>query len=321
MKRFRSQFGRYMARHLRLRRSLGYVLRGAEYTLRDFDRHLCRSHPRARHLTHEIIVGYLKTTRSLASKSRCDRLTHLRQFCRFLFLFDPATYLPVSRLLPPGHTQVKPHIYTDAELAALMREAERLCHRDPLISHTYRTILGLLWVTGLRISEVRKLNLDDVDFECGVLTIRESKFKKSRLVPLHPSSCEALRQYRALRLRVLGDALDSAAPFFINKRRRRFTNRTLLGTIQVLARRAGVLTADGRPPRVHDFRHAFATHTLTQLYRDGQDPLAKLPVLATFLGHVNIANTQVYLHPSLDLLTQAGERFAAHVAITWGRKL
>lgn len=177
----------------------------------------------------------------------------------------------------------------------------------------------MLWVTGLRISEVRRLNLGDVDVECGVLTIRKSKFKKSRLVPLHPSSCEALRQYRALRMRVLGDAPDSAAPFFINKRRRRFANRTLLGTIQVLARRAGVLTADGRPPRVHDFRHAFATHTLTQLYRDGQDPLAKLPVLATFLGHVNIANTQVYLHPSLDLLTQAGERFAAHVAMTRGR--
>ena len=313
MKRFRSQFGRYMARHLRLRRSLGYVLRGAEYTLRDFDRYLCRTHPRARHLTHEIIVGYLETTRSLASKSRCDRLTHLRQFCRFLFLFDPATYLPASRLLPPGRTQVKPHIYTDAELAALMCEAERLCPRDPLISHTYRTILSLLWVTGLRISEVRRLNLGDVDVECGVLTIRKSKFKKSRLVPLHPSSCEALRQYRALRLRVLGDAAKGA-PFFINQRRRRFTSRTLLGTIQTLARRAGVLTADGRPPRVHDFRHAFATRTLVRLYRGGEDLLARLPVLATFLGHVNIANTQVYLHPSLELLAQAGERFAAHVA-------
>lgn len=315
MKRFRSQFGRYMARHLRLRRSLGYVLRGAEYTLRDFDRYLCCTHRRARHMTREIIVGYLETTRSLASKSRCDRLTHLRQFCRFLFLFDPATYLPASRLLPPGRTQVKPHLYTDAELAALMHEAERLFPRDPLVSHTYTTILGLLWVTGLRISEVRKLNLDDVDSEAGVLTIRESKFKKSRLVPLHRSSCEALGHYREHRLRVRGDTAGDA-PFFLNQRRRRFTNRTLLGTIQTLACRAGVLTADGRPPRVHDFRHAFATRTLARFYRHGQDPLAQLPVLATFLGHVNIANPQVYLHPSLDLLTQAGERFAAHVAIT-----
>ncbi|WP_298138366.1 tyrosine-type recombinase/integrase [Acidiferrobacter sp.] len=314
MKRFRSRFGHYMKRHLLLRRSLGYILRGAEYTLSDFDRYVCRAHPRARQVTRKIVAGYLETTRSLASKTRCDRLTNVRQFCRFLFLFDPETYIPEARLLPVGRVEVKAHLYTEAELGALMHEARQLYPRDPLVSHTYVTILGLLWVTGLRISEVRRLDLDDADLEAGVLTIRESKFKKSRLVPLHRSSCEALRRYREHRLRVLGDTVGDR-PFFVNRRRRRFTNRTLLGTIQVLARRAGVLTLDGRPPRVHDFRHAYATRMLAQLYRDGQDPLVRLPILATFLGHANIANTQVYLHPPLDLLAKAGERFAAHVAI------
>lgn len=318
MKRFRSRFGALMQRHLTLRRSLGYLLVNAEYTLREFDRYLCREHPDARHVTHEIVAGYLETTRALASSSRHDRLGSLRQFCRFLFLFDAQTYVPGRGLLPPRRIKVKPHIYSEEDLAAMMRQAACLDARSRLLPRTYMTILGLFWVTGLRIREVVKLNLQDADLDAGVITIRESKFRKSRLVPLHPSTVQALRSYRDARLQEPADAAPTA-PFFISQRRRRFTCRTLLGTIQTLAQRAGVRTAVGHPPRVHDFRHTFATRTLTAIYRSGDDPLVQLPVLATFLGHVNIANTQVYLHPSLDLLVHAGERFSAHAGIAKGR--
>ncbi len=319
MIRFRSRLGALMRRHLKLRRALGYLLRNAEYTLRDFDCYLRRTHPQARRITRAIVVGYLETTRSLAPLSRHDRLTSLRQFCRFVFLFDQKTYIPEARLLPPGAVKVKPHIYSDQDLAALMREAGCLNSRSrsALLSHTYTMILGLLWVTGLRIGEVTNLNLQDIDLDEGVLTVRQSKFKKSRLVPLHPSTVQVLRGYLKQRLRGSAET-GPAAPFFINRRRRRFTCRTLLGTIQTLAQRAGVRTLQGRAPRVHDFRHTFATRTLAALYQSGQDPLARLPVLATFLGHANIANTQVYLHPSIELLAQAGDRFAAHVGIGRG---
>lgn len=318
MKRFRSKFGALMQRHLTLRRSLGYLLVNAEFTLKEFDRYLCREHPDARHVTHEIVADYLETTRSLASSSRHDRLTSLRQFCRFLFLFDAATYIPGRGLLPPRRLQIKPHIYSEEDLAAMMRQAARLNTWSRLLPHTYTTILGLFWVTGLRISEVVKLDLQDVDLEAGVLFIRQSKFKKSRLVPLHPSTVQALQSYRDERLREPADA-SPTAPFFINQRRRRFPCNTLGGTIRRLARRAGVRTAAGRPPRVHDFRHTFATRALTAIYGSGDDPLVRLPVLATFLGHANIANTQVYLHPSLDLLVHAGERFSVHAGIGEGR--
>ncbi len=314
MKRFVSSFGALIQRHLTLRRSLGYLLVNAEYTLREFDRYLCREHPDARHVTQAIVAGYLKTTRSLASGTRHDRLTSLRQFCRFFFLFDVETYVPGRGLLPPRRLEVKPHIYTEEDLFAMMRQAACLQTWSRLLPRTYTTILGLFWVTGLRISEVVKLNLQDVDLETGVLTIRESKFKKSRLVPLHPSTVQALRSYRDQRLCEVADAAPTA-PFFISQRRRRIARDTLRGTIQTLAQRAGVRTAAGRPPRVHDFRHTFATRTLTAIYRSGDDPLVRLPVLATFLGHASIANTQVYLHPSLELLVQAGERFSTHAGI------
>jgi site-specific recombinase XerD len=318
MKRFLSTFGPLMQRHLALRRSLGFLLVNAEYTLREFDRYLSTEHPDARHVTREIVAGYLETTRALASSSRHDRLSSLRQFCRFLFLFDVDTYVPGQGLLPPRRIKVQPHIYSDEDLAALVHQAACLDVRTQLLPLTYTTILGLFWVTGLRISEVVKLDRQDVELEAGVLTIRESKFRKSRLVPLHSSTVQALRKYRDERLREPADTAPTA-PFFINRRRRRFTCRTLLGTIQTLARRAGVRTLAGRPPRVHDFRHTFATRTLAAIHASGEDPLARLPVLATFLGHANIANTQVYLHPSLQLLEQAGERFAAHAGIRDGR--
>ena len=319
MIRFRSHFGTLMLRHLKLRRALGYLLKNAEYTLRDFDCYLRKTHPRARRITRAIVVGYLETTQALAPASRHDHLTSLRQFCRFVFLFDQKTYIPEARLLPPRTVKVVPHIYSDQDLAALMREARCLNAKSALLPHTYTTILGLLWVTGLRIGEVTKLNLQDVVLDEGVLTVRESKFKKSRLVPLHPSTVQVLRGYREQRLREFAET-GPAAPFFINRRRRRFTCRTLLGTIQTLAQRACVRTLQGRTPRVHDFRHTFATRSLAAFYQSGQDPLVRLPVLATFLGHATIANTQIYLHPSIDLLVQAGDRFATHAGICSGRR-
>lgn len=314
MKRYVSYLGALMRRHLALRRSLGFLLVNAEYTLLEFDRYLQRERPRARHVTRDIVVDYLETTKPLAASTRHDRLAGLRQFCRFLFLFDAKTYVPSQGLLPPRRTLVKPHIFSNDDLAALLRQAGCLNTWSRLLPRTYTTILGLLWVTGLRISEVVKLSLQDVDLETGILTIRESKFKKSRLVPLHASTVQALRSYRDARLLEVADSAPTA-PFFINQRRRRFPCNTLRGTIRTLAQRAGVHTLAGRPPRVHDFRHTFATRTLTAIYRSGGDPFVRLPVLATFLGHVSIANTQVYLHPSIELLAQAGNRFSAHAGI------
>jgi integrase/recombinase XerD len=237
---------------------------------------------------------------------------YLRQFCRFLFQFNPHTYVPESRLIQPGSTVRLPHIYTTGEAIELIKLAGMLTPKESLRPHTYSTLLSLLWVSGLRIREALRLNLEDVDTDNAVLYIRESKFFKSRLVPLTLSSAAALETYKRLRAEHGYDQRPSA-PFFINEYARRCSYSMVSITFRFLVRQLGIRTVQGRDPRLHDFRHTFATRYLNEVYQKGKDPNASLPLLATYLGHVNISNTQVYLHPASDLLATAGQKFYEHV--------
>jgi len=162
-----------------------------------------------------------------------------------------------------------------------------------------------------------RLNVEDVDLKAGIVHIQQTKFFKSRLVPLSHSSILALSQYRQRRTEVRGKS-DAQDPFFVNRDGRRCDKSTTGKSIQYLIRKQGWRTTQGRLPRVHDIRHSFATHALASFYRLGKDPGALLPVLATFLGHSNIANTQTYLHPSAALLREAGQRWAQHIVRNGG---
>jgi len=156
------------------------------------------------------------------------------------------------------------------------------------------------------------LNLEDVDTDNAVLHIRESKFFKSRLVPLTLSSASALETYKRLRAECGHDQRPNA-PFFVNEQARRCSYSAVLDNFRVLVRQLGITTAQGRNPRMHDFRHSFATRYLHEVYETGKDPNASLPFLATYLGHVKITYTQIYLHPSSSLLATAGQRFFEHI--------
>jgi integrase/recombinase XerD len=147
---------------------------------------------------------------------------------------------------------------------------------------------------------VVRLNLEDVDLEKGILHIRQTKNFKSRLVPVANSTRVALVAYRDMRSR-LGLDQNLQAPFFVNQRKVRCAHRTVDGTFRMLTRELGLMSAYGREPRLHDLRHTWATRCLARLYETGKDPNAMLPVLATYLGHMNIACTTVYLHPAEDL--------------------
>lgn len=311
-RRFRGPMGSWMKRHLKLRRSLGFVYDGAEYSLDEFDRYLKKRFPKCKTITREMVVSYLETTKNVATKTRAGRVTCLRQFCRFMLQFDPDTYIPETGLVPPAVIQVKPYIFSEADVIKLMTFARQMAPRPPLLPHTYETMIGLLWTTGLRIGEVVRLNIEDVDLEDGILCIKQTKFFKSRLVPLSPSVVEALREYKDRRNKA-GHSPTPDAPFFVNRRRKRCITATAPRTIKGLIRYLGFKNVQGRYARVHDLRHAFATRWLGDLYRTGKDPTAYLPVLATYLGHANIANTQTYLHPSKETLSGAGEKFNLYV--------
>jgi integrase/recombinase XerD len=298
----------YIAQHIELRRSLGFILKGAEYALIEFDRYLAGTFPEVKTVTRSMVTGYLQSLSGREMMTLRDRLTHLRQFCRFMFQLDPETYIPERSLVPHASITRLAHIYTDEEATKLIKAALALPPLDSLRPHTYATILALLWVSGIRISEALRLNLEDIDSERAVLYIRQSKFFKSRLVPLAPSSISALEEYR-MRRTGYGHDEGPQAPFFVNLRGRRCNYYTVRPTFLVLSRQLGLKTIQGRDPRLHDFRHTFATSYLSRVYETGKNPGAALPLLATYLGHANITNTQTYLHPDISLLEKSGQRF------------
>lgn len=305
-------------RYLKLKRSMGSALRVSAYVLYHFNRYLAGHFPDAQYITRAMVFGYLQTIRHLHVTTRKTRLSYIRQLCRFQFQLNPKTYIPEGRLLRPGReTKWGQHIYSEEELQNILRLANRPKPFDPLRPHTLITLFSLLWVSGMRISEVLKLNLEDVDLAQGIIHIRQTKFLKSRLIPLSRSSTSALSRYLKKRRRYGFDE-DPTAPFFVNKwaKRRtksRWTYTPILLEFQSIVRQLGIKNPRGRDPRLHDFRHTFATRWLSKFYRSGRDPAVSLPILATYLGHVDIYKTQIYLHPSMELLQTAARKFNTHI--------
>lgn len=171
-------------------------------------------------------------------------------------------------------------------------------------------LLGLLYSTSIRIGEAFALNLNDFHCRQQALYIAEGKFRKARWVPLHPSTSQALEQYIHRRLRTGPKSSDS--PLFINLRACRLCHCTVHSTFRQLLEKCGITHNKDSGPRIHDLRHTFAVHRLLAWYRDGQDVNARLPALATYMGHVDVTSTQVYLHPTAELLEQVSNRFHSH---------
>jgi len=298
----------FIKQYLELQRSLGLSLRNAEYTLNAFEHHTQQSFPNAKTITRAMVTGYLQTLPHLETTSLHGQISLLRQFCRFLFLLDPETYIPAGDLVPPSRKSRQSHVYTKDEAKRLIVAALTLSPPKSLRPHTYATLLSLLWVSGIRIGEALRLNLEDIDVERCLLHIRQSKFYKSRLVPLASSSILALEEY-LVRRATYGHDERPEAPFFVNGMGRRCNYKTVFVTFHLLLQQLDIKTIQGRNPRIHDFRHTFATNYLDRVYNSGKNPGSVLPLLATYLGHANIAHTQIYLHPSFSLLEKSGQQF------------
>jgi len=236
-----------------------------------------------------------------------------------MFQFDTSTYIPEKRLLKHAKPEVEPYIFTEEEIKHLIHQARNMNVRDKLLPHTYATIIGLLWVTGMRIGEVVRLKIEDLDITEGIITVQQTKFFKSRIIPLSPSSNQALLCYKKQRV-IAGYSEAPEAALFFNHRGRPCIPTTTSKTIKDLIIRAGIKTSIGKTPRVHDIRHSFATRWILDFYQNHKDPTAYLPVLATYMGHANIANTQIYLHPSIELLNLASQQLQSYLKTTSGEK-
>jgi integrase/recombinase XerD len=236
-----------------------------------------------------------------------NRLGMVRRFAQYRSAADPRTEVPPPDLLPFRTQRPAPYLYSDEEVSRLLEAARQLPAGTGLRPHTYATLFGLYAVTGMRTNEPLHLDREDVDLTQGVLTVRGTKFGKSRYLPIHPSTQQVLQAYAERR-----DALcphPLAPSFFLAECGSRLTEWSVRWTFVKLSRQIGLRgPQDSRGPRLLDFRHRFAVKTLIQWYRGGHDVEHHLPELATYLGHTHVADTYWYLTAVPELLHLAAQR-------------
>jgi len=298
-----SVLGEELANYLARRRRLGFVVRHDEDTLRSFVR-FC-DNARITTITTTTIVEWVTAAVGVQSSWLAKRFGVVRLFAQHLHISDPVHEVPPARLIVGHYERVVPYLYSDADIDALMTSASQLSgHVRPV---AYQTLIGLLAATGMRISEALALDNEHVNLNDGLITVRNTKFNKSRQLPLHPTTTDALNRYVVARTpshgvdRAVNRAGDEQ-PLFITDTGRRIHYRQCQATFARCLADAGVSARPGRrPPRLHDIRHTFAVNTLIGWYSNGINVTVSLPYLSTYLGHINPAATYWYFTGSPEL--------------------
>jgi integrase len=298
--------------YLALRRGFGVALRTPGGLLRGFVAAVEAAGSDV--ITRDLALRWAMSPAMAQPATWAWRLGIVRRFATWRQAEDPRTEVPPAGLLPHRYHRRRPHVYSDDEIARLLATARRLPSPRGLRALTYTTLFGLLAATGLRISEALDLDRADVRFDDALLTIRRTKFGKSRLVPVHASTADALRRYDAARDRVHPSPATPA--FFVSERGRRLTDDSARHTFALVSRRAGLRPQTpgrrhGRGPRLHDLRHRFAATTLLHWYRAGRAVERDLPILATYLGHVHVQDTYWYLEALPDMLAIVATRLGS----------
>jgi integrase len=299
--------------YLAERRKLGFALRSMGPRLFSFTRYVAATNHHG-----PLSVELMATWARQAKAGRGDRptwarrLKALRPFTSWLRQFEPATEVPDEAVFGAVPGRMTPHVYREAEIIELLAAARKLGPDGGLRPAVMETLFGLIACTGLRISEALGLLDADVDLKGGVLTIRQSKFGKSRLVPLHPSAIEALERYRTQRARYVRSAPE--LPFFVASRGRLLGepigDRQVHRIFDDLRRQLGWVDRGSHgTPRIHDLRHAFAVRRLVLWHEQGVDVGQRMLALATYLGHVKVSSTYWYLTGVPELMGLLGQRF------------
>jgi len=242
------------------------------------------------------------------------RLDTVRRFCRYRLQFDPQTEIPAVGLFGPSTRRLTPHIYERHEIDALLSAATRLPCPKGVRGATYATLFGLLAATGLRLSEALSLRRGDVDLSEGLLTLKKTKFARSRVVPLHPSTTQALMDYVNIRDRAI-PAPHHVDMFFLASHGKKLDSRTVEYTFDKLRKQLGWRARGHHPaPRLHDMRHTFICLRLLTWYREGINVNTAILSLSTYVGHSQVTDTYWYLTGVPELMTIAAQRFERFTA-------
>jgi len=297
-----SSLHQILADYLATRRAMGYKLQHADRRLLEFvDSVLAHG---SSSITTKIALQWATKPLGASTKWFATRLGLIRQFALYAQAFDPRTEVPPHHLICHVSRRPTPYIYSQKDIQRLLEAARRQRHR--LSAWTDRTLLGLLAVTGMRVGEAIRLDRRDLDHHRALLVVRETKFGKSRELPLHRSTVEALRRYARTRDRLI--PLQYSSRLFLSRSGKPLFYSNVHLRFHRLIDRAGLATASPHRPRIHDLRHTFASRTLIGWYRSGVEVQSRLPLLSTYLGHRDPTMTYWYLTAVPELLRLVSER-------------
>jgi len=300
-----SQMQTALRDYLAMRRQLGFRLRDEEGLLAKFI--LFLEQRGASFVTRDLALSWAMQPRNALPAWWAKRLSMVRGFAQYLHAVDTRTEIPPQGLLPHRYRRTQPYIYRDEQIRQLIESAQQLPSRIGLRPYTYSTLFGLIAVTGVRMRESIRLRCEDVDLGNCILTVNDTKFGKSRLVPIHRSTQRALRLYERKRNKVYPHPMDPS--FFVSDQGGHLTGCIVRHTFVKLSRQIGLRSAsDGHGPRLHDLRHTFAVRTMLSWYRSGVDVERQIPRLATYLGHTHVSDTYWYLSAVPELMQLAALR-------------
>jgi integrase len=294
--------------YLTIRRGLGFTLERTQKLLTQFITFLEQRDTVT--ISVDDMVAWVRLPATRASRGWLAlRMQAVRGFATYLHTLDPTVAVPPVGLFPDGPHRAVPYLYSDADITALLAAAATLRH--PLGVATYQTLIGLLAVSGLRVSEAINLDDDDFDTSQGLLAVNAGKSGRARQLPLHATTVAALQDYQHHRDQCFPYPRTSA--LLVSNVGTRLIKADVNATFLKLTRRGGLVPRSARcRPRPHDLRHTFAVNTLLDWYRDGGDVQARLPLLSAYLGHTEPANTYWYLQAAPELLAEAAKRLDAH---------
>jgi integrase/recombinase XerD len=293
--------------YLATRRAMGFKAEGLSKLLLSFVA-FCEARGAVR-VQNDLAVEWATSTIKVPVSDAlfARRMDVVRIFARHQHALDPATQIPPETICRRRYRAKEPNLFSETEILALLTAADALS--PPFTAITWRTLIGLLAVTGMRPGETCRLSLNDLDLANGVVQVLATKFDKSRLVFLHPTTTTVLNEYLQARREWVGTRARACPAVFVNSRREALNPDRLGVTFRRILDSAGITTTPGhRPPRLYDLRHTFAVTTLLDWYRDGHDVQVRLPMLSTWLGHVDPASTYWYLHAVPELLALATGR-------------
>ena len=312
---FTSMLGPTIEQYLALKEALGRRYAVERKILQHLDQFLATGGHGHAELTCVAFDSWCQTLQHLCSGVRRNRMRVVRNLCLYRRRTMPACFVPDLSQFPSLHQPIRPYIFTETDIVRLLRLTDTLdaTSGSPIRREVFRLAVVLLYTSGLRRSELLHLTLGDYDPREQTLLVRASKFHKSRLMPLSADGAREIEAYLKVR-RTHRLPAAGGAPLLCNSRRDggAYSGEGFAHGIRALLHAAGIRTAEGHLPRVHDFRHSFAVRALVRWYGAGADVQAKLPFLAAYMGHVSIASTEYYLSFVEPLASAASERFAQH---------